>query len=364
MSRMSGRVSTRDIILTGSIGVQKEINLDELTATENGEYEPSEEYDGFSKVTVEVPIPVLDDITITENGHYTPPEGVGGYDDITVNVPAPAPKLLHLYDEVTENGNHVYIPSDYGDYEGFSQVNMVTNVPIKVHDKTFTANGVYPPEANYDGYATVTVNVPTSPVLDDITITQNGTYTPPTGVDGYDEVVVNVPATPAAILPLNIIDNGTYEAPTGLDGYNPISVNVPIPADENLYVELNGVYHPTSPDHRIYQVTVNVPSITMLAKRLQLTNEYGTSLGKVSTDSNFTAGKYYYFLIYNTTSTENINQQGLVLCPAGNFSVNGQTIYVGSYEMLAYPDGVRMVTNPGSEKYVVIFEVPDTALTS
>lgn len=236
------------------------------------------------------------------------------------------------------------------------------------------------------------------PTLETLNVTANGTYEPGEGVDGFNEVNVNVPTPEPTIYPLNIVQNGVYEAPEGVDGYSPIGVNVPIPDDETLNVYANGTYHPSSPDRRINEVivdvpiptptletlnvttngsytpgsgvdgfnevNVNVPQASFLAKRKQLTNEYGSSLGKVSTDSNFVAGKYYYFLIYNTTSTQQINQQSLVLCPSGGFSDNGTTIYIGSYEMLAYPDGIRMVSNPGAEKFITIFEVPDSSLTS
>ena len=149
---MNGLVSYEGAILSGNISINTEAQLEELTADHNGVYLPSQGKDGFSKVTVDVPDPVLDDITITENGHYTPPAGIDGYNDIVVSVPHPAPVL---------------------------------------DDITITENGSYQPPTGVDGYDNITVNV--LPALDDITITENGSYTPPSGTDGYDEITVNVP---------------------------------------------------------------------------------------------------------------------------------------------------------------------------
>lgn len=59
-----------------------------LLAEENGVYNVPIGIDGFSPVTVDVPIyvPVINPITITENGVYSVPTGVDGYSPVTVNV--------------------------------------------------------------------------------------------------------------------------------------------------------------------------------------------------------------------------------------------------------------------------------------
>ncbi len=153
---MNGSVSYEGAILSGNISINTGATLEELTADHNGVYLPSEGKDGFSKVTVDVPDPVLDDITITENGTYTPPSGVDGYDDITVNVPIQEPVLESI---------------------------------------SITENGTYTPPSGVDGYDDIDVNVPIPvPVLESISITENGTYTPPSGIDGYDDITVNVPS--------------------------------------------------------------------------------------------------------------------------------------------------------------------------
>lgn len=56
--------------------------LEELTATENGEYKPTKY--GYSKVTVDVQ-PPLEEITITQAGTYTPTKY--GFSKVVADVP-------------------------------------------------------------------------------------------------------------------------------------------------------------------------------------------------------------------------------------------------------------------------------------
>jgi hypothetical protein len=53
-----------------------------LIVTENGEYLPPTNIDGFSKVSVDVQ-PKLEELTITQNGEYLPNEGVAGFSKVT-----------------------------------------------------------------------------------------------------------------------------------------------------------------------------------------------------------------------------------------------------------------------------------------
>lgn len=88
------------------VEVHDDVNLEPLTVTANGTYEPSEGVDGFSDVTVSVPerVPVTESLTATENGTYEPSEGVDGYDSVTVAVPPTIPDIESL--TVTENGTY------------------------------------------------------------------------------------------------------------------------------------------------------------------------------------------------------------------------------------------------------------------
>ena len=67
-----------------------------LSAEENGVYNTPAGVDGFSPVTVNVPIytPVITAKTIIENGVYNAPTGVDGYSPVTVNVPSVASPLF------------------------------------------------------------------------------------------------------------------------------------------------------------------------------------------------------------------------------------------------------------------------------
>lgn len=98
--------------------------------------------------------PVIQSKSITENGTYTAPEGVDGYSPITVNVPIPEPSLA----EQVCSHNGTYLPPE--GYDGFSKVEV--DVPVPTMDAiTITQNGTYLPESyNLGGFNQVVVNIP------------------------------------------------------------------------------------------------------------------------------------------------------------------------------------------------------------
>ena len=63
------------------------VKLQEKTVTENGDVIPDSDYDGLSKVSVNVPIK-LQNKTITENGTYYADASYNGIGKVTVNVPS------------------------------------------------------------------------------------------------------------------------------------------------------------------------------------------------------------------------------------------------------------------------------------
>ena len=97
--------------------------IEPKTIIENGTYTAPSGVDGFSPVTVNVPVttPVIESKSITENGTYTAPSGVDGFSPVTVNVPVPTPVI---------------------------------------ESKSITENGTYTTPSGVDGYNPITVNVP------------------------------------------------------------------------------------------------------------------------------------------------------------------------------------------------------------
>lgn len=85
----------------------------------------------------EGPAPIIEALTVTENGTYTAPDGVDGYSPVTVNVPVPDGYIVPSGElEVTENGTH-----DVTEYAAV-KVNVAASgddeTLIKLIDRTIT----------------------------------------------------------------------------------------------------------------------------------------------------------------------------------------------------------------------------------
>jgi hypothetical protein len=123
---------------------------------------------------------------VTENGTYTAPDGVDGYSPITVNVPIPDGYIVPSgTKEIISNGNH-----NVAEYE-----NVNVNVPIPdgyikpSGTLNITENGTY----DVTEKASAVVSIPEKEiVLQNKTIEENGTYTADSGYDGLGQVTVNV----------------------------------------------------------------------------------------------------------------------------------------------------------------------------
>ena len=104
------------------VEIHEDVNLESLTVTANGNYEPSEGVDGFSNVTVSVPerIPVTESLSVTENGTYEPDTGIDGYNRVVVDVPPTIPEIEAL--TVTEDGTYT------ASGDGYNPVTVNTGV--------------------------------------------------------------------------------------------------------------------------------------------------------------------------------------------------------------------------------------------
>ena len=120
-----------------------------------------------------------DSLEITENGHYgwpvddkSPNEwtdeewGRGPIVGVDVNVPTHSAKLEELNHIITQNGTETIGPNE--GYDGFSKINITTNVPekrLKELDLTITQNGEsqIEPQEGYDGFSKINLVVNAHP---------------------------------------------------------------------------------------------------------------------------------------------------------------------------------------------------------
>ena len=159
--------------------------------------------------------PVLEELNATSNGIYTPSDGVDGFNPVNVDV---QPNLQTKSVEITSNGQSTVV-ADSGFY-GLESVGLNVNVPIptfQTEELTATNNGTYTPST--DGYSKVTVNV--QPKLQakatTTTITANGTntisVTPDSNYDGLSSasvtITTNVQSSGGSSTPTIYITNGT-----------------------------------------------------------------------------------------------------------------------------------------------------------
>ena len=126
---------------------------------------PSEGYDGFSSVDVEVNVPIEESKTvkITENNSTTTISASEGYDGIKdVNVEVNVPIQDNKTVSVTENNSTTTIVPDEG-YDGISIVDVNVNIPIQdkktVEITSTTGTTTITPDEGYDGIKNVELNI-------------------------------------------------------------------------------------------------------------------------------------------------------------------------------------------------------------
>lgn len=229
------------------------------TIDENGVYNASsDELDGYSEVTVDVPQPSgAISLTYNANGTYSDVD-VENYETANIQVDVPVPAVQTQEKEVFAQTSQVTVLPDSGKYlsrvivqpqrnlntytpvadtsnndmgiiNNYRYVNtqgMIT--PTGTKEVEYTTNGTHTEDIkNYENID-IEINVPVSGDLGSKTIIANGTYQAlDDNLDGYDEVTVNVPQN-ATLGVKNITANGDYYASAdSLDGYSRVSVAVP-----------------------------------------------------------------------------------------------------------------------------------------
>lgn len=229
------------------------------TIDENGVYNASsDELDGYSEVTVDVPQPSgAISLTYNANGTYSDVD-VENYEKANIQVDVPVPAIQTQEKEVFAQTNQVTVLPDSGKYlsrvivqpqrnlntytpvadtsnndmgiiNNYRYVNtqgMIT--PTGTKEVEYTTNGTHTEDIkNYENID-IEINVPFTGDLGSKTIIANGTYQAlDDNLDGYDEVTVNVPQN-ATLGVKNITANGDYYASAdSLDGYSRVSVDVP-----------------------------------------------------------------------------------------------------------------------------------------
>ena len=373
------------------------------TIDENGVYNASsDELDGYSEVTVDVPQPSgAISLTYNANGTYSDVD-VENYETANIQVDVPVPAVQTQQKEVFAQTNHVTVLPDSGKYlskvivqpqrnlntytpvadtsnndmgiiNNYRYVNtqgMIT--PTGTKEVEYTTNGTHTEDIkNYENID-IEVNVPVTGDLGSKTIIANGTYQAlDDNLDGYDEVTVNVPQN-ATLGVKNITANGDYYASAdSLDGYSRVSVAVPgggstLQANKTVTATTSQqIVQPDQGYDGLEQVTVNpqehtatyTPAVDTAANDMGVNNNYRY----VNTSNMFICNNItprnnpptYFNSGEHLTPTANgyaiTNYSGIT---PNNFSpaiINSDTVYVpntSGYAIKTYSDETPSDSNP------------------
>lgn len=197
--------------------------------------------------------PVIKTLTISENGTYTAPSGVDGYSPITVEVPVPDGYVKPSGTKaITENGS--FDVSKYATAKVEVEAEDVPVVEQATPEITVSNTGLITASATQEEGK---VAAGTKSATKQLTTKSAATYTPGTSnkliasgqyltgaqtIKGDENLVAenivkgktifgvtgtHVGDGDPVIEPLEVTANGVYSPPGGVDGYGPVTVNVP-----------------------------------------------------------------------------------------------------------------------------------------
>lgn len=259
-------------------------NLTEETILENGVFDPPAGYDGFSKVNVQVYSEEVNigekETPITENGVYESQvtDNKDGYSKVTVQIP------LENSKSVTITGDSEILPSP--EFTAMKKVNV--SVPIQ-EEKTVTQNGNVYPDGNNIAIKKVIVEVPTSGgVVGEKDISQNGTYhASDDNLDGYDVVNVNVPQDPPNLETRSetTTSQTTYTPSPGYDGIGSITINPAPPLEEKSVTLTSQSATPITPSSGKYGMSKVTVTPKMETKSITQNGTYTPTTGNVGFSS-------------------------------------------------------------------------------
>ena len=238
-----------------------------LNLTSNGTYTPYDNSTIITKITVNVPTNTTTK-TITSNGTYNASsDGYDGYSSVTVNVPLPVveaeksqtidfsglPDPTEVFD--TRFG-YIYIDPSSG-YDAMGRVKL------EVGKKWWkiSSNGTY----NFDDY--------TYAFFSKLTVDVQLSYSNPTYDFNYDSLNQNfISGGEYGYTDLQTIEFGS---PSGYEYMKKCKVRF---RRERLYITSNGLYGPHDWSTVLSQVYVNVPQTTSILEDEKVVNFYYNSL--------------------------------------------------------------------------------------
>ena len=298
--------------ILGTIGSLVPVNNTTKNIYENGTYIPSEEFTGFSSVTVDINTVNNTDITINTNGTYTPPSPYTGYETVVVDVNTVNNTTLTVNPTKTEQVFNP--PSPYTGYETVTirpvTASIDNNIAPQYIKKNIVILGITGSYEERLQEKTLTVDSSTA------TIT---TILPDNGYSGMSEVIVDLSWISDNLISLNAGDSstainlqnktfssaGSYTCDDGYDGLGTVTINLDW-VDEAIAQAKEGTPDGTADSmisNTAHSISTDADSVRNYAFY------YQTNLQRLILTSATSIGNYAF--AYSGLSTLTINSQSL-----------------------------------------------------